>query len=63
MKNLKKSQQTNSEVGLHVYGTESNSSASGFVIDPEGDPREHDDENGGQISLKNEIADVALQPE
>lgn len=33
------------------------------MIDPERDPREHDDEDGRQVRLEDEVADVALQPE
>ena len=33
------------------------------MIDPKGDPREHDDEDRRQIRLEYEIANVALEPE
>ena len=35
----------------------------GFVVDPEGDPRQHDDQDGGKIGLEDEVANVALQLE
>ena len=33
------------------------------MVDPEGDPGQHDDEDGRQICLEDEVADVAMQDE
>ena len=33
------------------------------MVDPEGDPREHDDEDTGEVSLEHEVADVPGQVE
>ena len=43
--------------------TECDSGAGGLVVDPEGDPREHDDEDGGKVGLEHEVANVPLQLE
>ena len=31
-----------------------------LVVDPEGDPGEHDNEDGGQVRLENKVTNVSL---
>jgi len=50
-------------LSLKIKFTKSHSSGRRFVIYPEGDPREYDDEAGGQIGLEHEVTEVALQLE
>ena len=33
------------------------------MVNPEGDPGEHDDQDGRQVSLEHEVADIPLQLE
>ena len=40
--------------------TKGHSSAGGFVVDPEGDPGEHHDQDGRQVRLEHKVADVSL---
>lgn len=46
--------------GQYSCYAESNSGAGRFVIDPKGDPRQHDDEDGGEIRLEDKITDITL---
>ena len=43
--------------------TQSDSGGGGLVVDPEGDPGEDGEEDGRQIGLQHEVADVPLQQE
>jgi len=43
--------------------TECDPGGGGLVVNPEGDPGEHDDQDGRQVGLEHEVADVPLQLE
>lgn len=43
--------------------TQGHPSSGGIIIDPEGDPGEDGDQDGGHVCLQDEISNVSLNPE
>ena len=43
--------------------TQGHSGGGGVVVDPEGDPGEDGDQDGGHVGLQDEVSDVPLQLE
>ena len=57
---------TADQVSVGVAGaglTEGDPCGGGVVVDPEGDPGQDGDQDGGHVGLQDEVADVPLQLE